>query len=176
MLAAVAGGALEQLDPGRRRRRTWSTEGRAHVEVRGLDLPQGSSLAEDLEATLCCLHGVAWAEVNMVLGRVVVAYDPDGPTLEDLVQVIQATECRHAVGGQRFPKERPEHPADIEGLRRAVVGLGADVAGVWVSAFGQLLRATPFPVELASLVSLADQQRRVRAVLERLGGTPAADL
>jgi cation-transporting ATPase I len=132
-------------------------------------------LAKDLEAALGEIEGVCWAEVNAVLGRVVVTYDPPGPPLENLVEVVETVEARHGVDGQRFPKDRPDHPADIEGLRRAAVALGADVLGLGVSVFGRVLRVTPLPVELAGLVSLADQQPRVRDHLERLVGVPAVD-
>jgi cation-transporting ATPase I len=45
-----------------------------------------------------------------------------------------------------------------------------------VSIFGQLLRATPIPGELASVIALADSQPRVRQLLESRVGLPATDL
>jgi cation-transporting P-type ATPase I len=50
-----------------------------------------------------------------------------------------------------------------------VVGLGASV-------LGQLLRLTPFPVEIVSLVSLAENEPRVRSFLEQHLGVPVTDL
>ncbi|HUJ65292.1 MAG TPA: cation-transporting P-type ATPase [Acidimicrobiales bacterium] len=152
------------------------TEGRAHLEVRGAQQAGHEQLAKDLETALCEVEGVLWAQVNGTVGRVVVAYDPPGPALEELVGVVEAVEAGYDLDGDRLPPDRPEHPADIEPLRRAAVALGADVAGLWVSVFGQLLRATPVPVELAALLSLADQQPRARAFVERLVGAPGADL
>jgi hypothetical protein len=144
--------------------------------VRGIDLPGHEELVKDLEAALCEVEGVCWAAVNSSLGRVVVAYGESGPALDNLIEVVGGVEARYEVGNAPFPKGRPEHPGDIEPLRRAAVALGADVVGLWASVFGQLLRTTPFPVELASLVSLADQQPRVREYLERLLGVPGTDL
>jgi len=150
--------------------------GRAHIEVRAVHLPDHEALVKDLIARLGDIEGVQWAEVNAAIGRVIVDFDPEGPDLGDLLDVVEAVERHHEVVEERFPKDRAEHPADIEPLRRAAVSLGADVAGLTFSVFGQLLRVTPFPVELASLVSLAEQQPRLREFFERMVGAPATDL
>ncbi len=85
-------------------------------------------------------------------------------------------------------RDRPEHPGDIEPLRRQAIALGADAAALGASVFGQLLRAAPFPVELGELQAnrrawertegdLHDSPlaERPRARLGRraLGGSPA---
>ncbi len=175
-LGTLGGSVLDQLNPGRRHRRTWMHGGRAHIEVRAVHLPDHEALVKDLIARLGDIEGVQWAEVNAAIGRVIVDFDPEGPDLGDLLDVVEAVERHHEVVEERFPKDRAEHPADIEPLRRAAVSLGADVAGLTFSVFGQLLRVTPFPVELASLVSLAEQQPRLREFFERMVGAPATDL
>ena len=85
----VIGGALDHLSPGRRRRRSWIGDGKAHIEVRGVSDPKRKSLARDVERALHAVEGVQWAQVNSVAGRVVVAFDPDGPSPEDLIEVIE---------------------------------------------------------------------------------------
>jgi cation-transporting ATPase I len=172
----IAGDALERLNPGRRHRRVWVSEGRAHIEVRAVDRPGHDRLIKDLEAALNAVEGVDWAQVNAVLGRVVVVFDPEGPSLDDLVDEIEAIEEAHEVGDERFPHERPEHPGDLGPLRRDAIALGADVVGLGASVFGQVLRATPFPIELASLVSLVDTEPHLRGFLEQHLGAPATDL
>lgn len=133
-------------------------------------------LVKDLEVALNAIEGVQWAQVNAVLGRVVVAFDPDLSSPEVLLETIREVEEAHEVGNERFPLDRPEHPGDLEPLRRDAIALGADVLGLGASVFGQLLRATPLPVELASLVSLVDNEPRLRGFMEQHLGTPITDL
>jgi cation-transporting ATPase I len=175
-VGALSGEVLAQLDPGRHRRRVWSNRGRAHIEVRGVHLPGHEPLARNLEAALRGVEGVIWAEVNATVGRVVVSFESAGPGLYDLVAVVERVEAGHAIEGEAFPRDRPEHPADVEPQRRATVSLNADAVGLTASVFGQLLRAARVPAELAALVSLAEQQPRVRQAVERLVGAPTADL
>lgn len=144
--------------------------------MRAVYRPGHEQLIKDLEAALNGIEGVQWAQVNAVLGRVVVVFDPDGPSSDDLLEVIEGIEETHEVADDRFPHERPEHPGDFEPLRRDAIALGADVVGLGASVFGQVLRATPFPVELASLVSLVDHEPRLRGFLEHHLGAPVTDL
>lgn len=175
-IGGMAGDALERLNPGRRHRRMWASEGRAHIEVRAVHRSGTGQLVKDLEAALSAVEGVRWAQVNAVLGRVVVVFDPDGPTADDLIEVIEGIEEAHDIGDERFPHERPEHPGDLGPLRRDTIALAADVLGLGASVFGQVLRATPFPIELASLVSLVDTEPHLRGFLEQHLGAPVTDL
>ncbi len=169
-------GRLGQIGEGRRHRRSWTAAGKAHIEVRAVHRTGGDTVARDVERALARLGSVQWAEVNAVVGRVVVAFDPGELSLADLVEVVEGVEEAHQVHGERFPHTRPEHPGDAEPVRRALIGLGADVAGLGAGVFGQLLRATPFPVELASIVSLAENEPRVRRFLEHHVGVHATDI
>ena len=175
--AAVPGAALgAALGSGRRRRRVWEGRGKAHIEVRAVHRAGREALARDVERALHVAEGVRWAQVNAVTGRVVVAFDPDGPSVDDLVGIVEGVEEAHAVQGERFSRERPEHPGDVEPARRQAVAIGADVVALGGSAFGQLLRAAPFPVELGSLVALAENEPRVRGLLEHHAGVALTDL
>ncbi len=138
--------------------------------------PGSEVLVKDLEAALNAVEGVQWAQINAVLGRVVVAFDPELSSPDVLIETISDVEEAHEIGNERFPLDRPEHPGDLEPLRRDAIALGADVLGLGASVFGQLLRATPLPVELASLVSLVDNEPRLRGFMEQHLGTPITDL
>ena len=173
---ALVAGTLGRLSPDRRHRRIWAGHGKAHIEVRGVHRPGREKLAGDVERALRAAKGVHWAQVNAVTGRVIVAFDPDGPSVEDLVDVVEAVEETHDVDDERFPHGRPEHPGDVEPLRRQAVSAGADVVALVGSVFGQVLRAAPLPVELASLVSLAENEPRVRGFLEQHVGLALTDL
>ena len=172
----VIGGALDRLSPGRRRRRSWVGDGKAHIEVRGVNDPKRKILARDVERALHAVEGVEWAQVNAVAGRVVVAFDPDGPSPEDLIEVIERVEEVHEVHKERFSHERPEHPGDIEPVRRQAIAIGADVVALGSGLFGQLLRVTPIPAELGSLVALAENEPRFRHFLEQHLGVALTDL
>ena len=117
-----------------------------------------------------------WAQVNAVAGRVVVAFDPEGPSVEDLLEVVEEVEEAHGVHKVAFSHERPEHPGDIEPLRRQAIAIGADIVALGGGVFSQLLRATPIPAELGSLVALAENEPRVRLFLEQHVGVAATDL
>ena len=162
-------------DPDRRSRRLWVNEGRAHIEVRGVDRAPSESLRAAVKASLERLEGVHWAEINAITGRVAVAFDGEAVDVDDLVETIDEVEEAHDVADERFPAERPEHPGDREALQRNAVAVVADVIGLALSVFGQVLEATPIPAELASIVSLVDSTPRLRRVLEVRLGRPAAD-
>ncbi len=172
---AALGSTLDRLGPGRRRR-LWAGPDRAHIEVRGVHHPGRDALARDVERALEALKGVRWAQVNAVAGRVIVSFGPDGPAIADLVSVIEGVEEAHDIQGERFPQDRPEHPGDIEPLRRQAIAMAADVVALGGSAFGQFLRVTPIPAELGSLVSLAENEPRVRHLFERHVGPAFTDL
>ena len=173
---AALSGVLDRMSPGRRRRRLWVGRGKAHIEVRGVQHPGNEVLARDVERALHAIRGVQWAQVNAVAGRVVVAFDSEDPPIEDVLGVIEGVEEAHDVHTQRFSHERPEHPGDIEPLRRQAIAIGADVVALGGGVFGQLLRATPVPAELGSLVSLVENEPRVRRFFEQHLGLAVTDL
>ncbi|MGZ4489539.1 MAG: HAD-IC family P-type ATPase [Nocardioidaceae bacterium] len=170
--------AAARLMPGRLRfaRRSWVGHDRAHIEVRGAHEVGNEAFSRHLEDELHQVEGVHWAEVNAVVGRVVVAFDGDQVELDDLVEVIEGVEEAHDLHKEPFPEERAEHPGDVEPLHRQLFSVGADVAGLGLSAFGRAARRSPLPAELASLLSLVDSTPRLRALLEARVGDATADL
>ena len=164
---AALGGALDRLSPGRRRRRLWVGVGKAHIEVRGVHDPARKLLVRDVERALHALPGVQRAQVNAVAGRVIVAFDPEGSSTEDLLGVIEGVEEAHDVHNGRFSHERPDHPGDIEPIRRQGIAIGADVVALSGGVLGQLLRAAPIPAEPGSLVALAPRCTGVDARIRR---------
>ncbi len=173
---ATLGPVLDRMSPGRRQRRVWVAGGRAHIEVRAVRSPGRAHVARDFEEALRDVKGVQWAEVNAVLGRVVVVFDPEDVEVGDLVDVVDGVEEAHDVHDERFPHDQPEHPGDFEPIRRNLIAIGADVAGLGTSVAGMLLQLSPFPVELASIVSLADSEPRIRHFLEDRLGLPTTEL
>ena len=113
---------------GRASRRAWVGHGRAHIEVRGLHRPGSEDLAASLKEALEHVRPVRGVEVNAALGRVVVAFDGEEVGLEGLVEVIEEVEELHRVHRERFPHDRPEHPADLEPLQRNLAAMVANPA------------------------------------------------
>jgi len=122
------------------------------------------------------LEGVEWARVNAVLGRVLVGFEPGSVEVSDLVGVVEAVEQGEQIDVERFSLERLEHPGDGDDLRRALASLTADVLGLGLSGFGYALRLSPLPVELASLVTIIDNEPRLRRLAENTFGPSLADV
>ena len=133
--AALAAATRWLPQPGRPRmsRRLWAGHGRAYIEIEGADEPGSEAYARHLEAALRQLDGVRLAEINAVLGRMVVAYDDTGISVESIVDAIEIVEQAHGKRTLGFPHDRPEHPGDVEPLRRQLIAIGADVLGAGVS-------------------------------------------
>ena len=164
------------VSAGRLQRRRWAGHGRAHIEVKGVHQPGNEDVASQVEAELARLRGVHWAEVNAVLGRVIVAFDDGAISVDDLVGVIEGIEEANGLAAERFPHERPDHPADIEAVQRHLYAVGADIAGLGLGLVGRVLRPNQLLAGLASVVSLADATPAVRRTLESRLGHAATDL
>ena len=158
--------------------------GRAHIEVKGIHRPENGMVARRLETALAGLDGVSWAEVNTVAGRVVVAFDGERIDADALSDVIESVEDAHELSDERFPHDRPDHPADREPIQRQLYAIGADAGGlalglagrVAFGQFGRLARRNPLVGEVASLLSLAESTPVLRHALEGRLGRAATDL
>ncbi len=158
------------------RRMTVSEDGHAHIEVRGAHLPEHEALAADAKAAIERLDGVEWAEVDAVVGRLVVVFDPAAIDADDLIGTLETVEELHDVADERFPHDRPDHPADRTPIHLNVFGIAADVAGLGYATAAQALHVIRLPGEIPGLVSVADNAPRVRRFLEGRLGPPTADV
>ena len=87
---------------GRRHRRYWVGDGKAHIEVRAARRPGSERFARQLEAALGRLNGVDWAQVNAVVGRVVVAFDGEAVDSSEILKTIEGVEEAHDLDEERF--------------------------------------------------------------------------
>ena len=161
---------------GRKNRRVAVTGNRAHIEVRGYHQAGRGALHLDVKGALEKLHGVDWAEVDGVLGRVIVLFDPASVNIDDLVETLTEVEEDHDVQAERFPHDRADHPADPEPLQRHTFAIAADVLGLGMATAGQALQLARIPGEVPGFVTLIDGQPRVRRLLEDRLGRPGADM
>jgi cation-transporting ATPase I len=174
LLSALADRLL--APPGRRSRRRWAGHGRAHIEVKGVHRPENAGLARQVEGKLAQLEGVDWAEVNAIVGRVIVAFDDDKLSVDDLIEVIEGVEEAHGIAVEQFPQDRAEHPADAEALRRQVYAIGAGIGGIGLSLVGRVINSSPLLAEAAPVASAVEATPALRRLLERPLGDATADL
>jgi cation-transporting P-type ATPase I len=147
-----------------------------HIEVRAGRRAAGAAMAHELQDALQAVKGVHWAEVNGVLGRVIVSFEEGEVDPDELVGIVASVEEASGVHEERFGHDRAEHPADHIGSRRALTALVADVGGLGVSLAGTALRLSPIPVEAASIFSLVDGVPRARHLLEERLGPSVTDV
>jgi cation-transporting P-type ATPase I len=168
-VAAVrrAGQALQSFAT-RGGRHVWQRPRRAHIETR-IPAAQAARLEKALEA----ISGVAWAGWNGPLGHVIVDFDEDATDLATLIAAV--VELEHEL------RSEPDHaalahPADDRRPAALIAEIGVDAVALTGSLWGQLLRWTPLPVELASAVTFIESQTGVRQFVERRVGRAVSDL
>jgi cation-transporting P-type ATPase I len=166
-LSARAG--LANLIGARGQRRVWSQSGRAYVEVRGLATGSGGArLRRVLRTAMHRLDGVTTAEVNAVTGEVVVAYDEEKITLDQLVRTVEEIEDAQGVPDEIFPGHG--HPADPETLTAELLALATDGVTFALAITGRLVRFPRMNRAVRLIFSTLDSQPRLRRQVEsRLG-------
>lgn len=159
----------------RSHRRLWLKNGRAHIEIKGMESKDFESLCRKIERDLNNLSGVNWAEVNPLVGRVIVDFSISKIDLDAIVEIVEQAESQLGYSKEGFDLKRPEYPGDLEPIIREISAIVADVGGIGFSLFGRVLQSSPIPIELASIVSLIDSEPRLRNALEARFGVPMVD-
>ncbi|KAA1249361.1 cation-translocating P-type ATPase [Mycobacterium simiae] len=186
---AVAGGAAAaaELLGGERPRRTWSGNGRAWIELRLPEGPRSTEYTAALEKTIASTAGVARTQVNWPLSRLVVDVDASGPTVKELVAMVEAVErvfVEPASQDDQNSESGPEKvvlapatdlPGDGAELVNRVSLLGAKVVALGVSAVLQVAHLPRLPRMFAAATTFAEAQPDVRKVFERAFGRARAD-
>lgn len=163
----VPGELTEALRFGRR---ACVRDGRALIEVRSGAPGLGGRLTEALEAC----HGVRWARLNAPLHQVIVGLEEDGPPLAELVEVVSRAEREYPSEATRSAPDGS--PVDRAAVERAALAVAATGAGLVMSAAGTALRLARLPAEFGSVVTVIDNQPRLRGALEAVAGRAATDL
>lgn len=189
-LRMVVGGgaaAAAELLGGERPRRRWAGNGRGWIELRVPDESRTADFAAFLEKTIGSTAGVSRTQVNWPLSRLVVDIEENGPTIEQLVQMVTAIERVFAAAIDRSEpcgESEPAKPArlpgiDIPGDGAEVVNrlslLAAKVASLGLTAALQVARAPRLPRVFAAVTTFAEAQPDVRRVFERSLGRARAD-
>ncbi|GAA0330334.1 cation-translocating P-type ATPase [Actinoallomurus spadix] len=168
--AAALRAAIETVEE----RRVHRGEERTSIRVRGLHRPDRAGMASDLTAGLNGIAGVRRAEVNGVLGIVMVVHDGDVPVAA-LTEVVDAVENRHGAAAE--PYAAHPDPGHRQAVLRETALTAAYAAGATAAIAGRfVLRAVPIPPAVGTLVAMADSTPQVRERLTRLIGRPATDV
>ncbi len=164
-------------------RRHWHGDGRAWIEVRGLDGPGGAELGDAVLEALRDLPGVATVALNRPLARVVVEYHADDQaaagsgaavTLADLCSAVGAAEkSAGAASGERTGTGSLPGDGLLLATRGAMVGVNAAALGIAVT--GRALRWPGGPAVVGAAASLANYQPWVRRLIEDRIGAEATD-
>jgi cation-transporting P-type ATPase I len=185
----IAGGtaAASELLGGERPRRQCSGNGRAWIELRVPDASRSDEYAAVVEKTIAGTAGVTRTQVNWPLSRLVVDIGENGPTVEELVRMVEAIECTFAPPIDQAdvsPESQSDNsfrlpvidiPGDAEEVVNRMSLLGAKVVSLGVTTVLQVMRAPRLPRAFAAATTFAEAQPDVRRVFERTLGRGRAD-
>ncbi|MGW3473574.1 heavy-metal-associated domain-containing protein, partial [Saccharopolyspora sp. NPDC000995] len=174
IVAPVA--AAAQSITGLGRRRAWSSQGRAHVEVRGVHQPGVEEAGEQIVRRLEKVPGVAWVEINAAVGRMVIGHDPDLVGIAELVGVVEDAEADAGLGEEPFAAVSASHPDNPAKVIAEATVLGANLTGAAVAMGARMLPLPALPPSVPALVSTGESVSRVRGPLETRIGKTATDL
>ncbi|MCO5973275.1 cation-translocating P-type ATPase [Actinoallomurus soli] len=168
--AAALRAAIETVE----QRRVHRAGRRTSIRVRGLHHPGREGMASDLVTAMSEVAGVRRAEVNGVLGVVMVAHDGDVP-VDALTGVVDAVEDRYDAAGE--PYAAHPDPGHRQAVLRETALTAAYAAGATAAITGRfVLRAVPIPPAVGTLIAMADSTPQVRERLTRLIGRAATDV
>lgn len=167
-------GGMTDLIGGRKRRRVWSQDGRAYIEVRRISVKETRTLHKAVARTLNGLEGVHWAEINAVTGEVLVAFDEGTVSASLLVDTVEAVEDAHGGCQEQFPDHG--HPADPAPLAAETIALAADWVAFGLATAGRVARWPRVPRAARVGLAVIDSQPRLRRKMEARLGRRGTDL
>lgn len=155
------------------RRRVHRADGRTSFRVRGVHRPGSEDMCRDLCEQLLGIAGVARAEVNAVLGLVLVVHGDEVP-VDALVEVVEQAEERHGLGAEPFA--RHADPGHRPAVAREIILALAYLTGAGTAVAGTLINRRVIPPAVGTAMAMADATPQVRDLLDRRIGHTATDL
>ncbi|GAA4693896.1 cation-translocating P-type ATPase [Pseudonocardia yuanmonensis] len=144
---------------------------RVHLPLRGVHTDPDAAVRA--EAGIARHEAVRRAEVNAVLGTVMVEFDPGSAGEAEIERVVRAVEQDSGLAeAPRSGREHPGHPA--RALREAAL-VGLHTTGLLYTAIGRAVPVLPITVP-GSIVALIDATPRLRGVLAQALGEAATDV
>jgi cation-transporting ATPase I len=153
--------------------------GRAWIEVRGLDGADGAEVGRVVLDAVRAQPAVTLARLNYPLSRVVVDIDDDKTSLRELCRVVEDAEKRANRAATRVDGQRAPRPAPLPGdgllLATRMATVGANAAGLGAAVVGRALRWPRLPNTVEAAVAVVSWQPRLRHLLEDRIGKSATD-
>jgi magnesium-transporting ATPase (P-type) len=160
-------------------RHSWRGKGRAWIEVRGLDGPDGAELGRAVVDAIRARPGVSSVSVNRPLSRIVIGLSAGQNSLRELCRDVDEAEKRWrsssnvtALHGDARPKPLP---GDGLLLATNALGVGATAVGVGAAFAGRALQWPRLFDGVEAVVVAVDYQPRLRRLLEDRLGHSATD-
>ncbi|HEY8374224.1 MAG TPA: HAD-IC family P-type ATPase [Pseudonocardiaceae bacterium] len=156
--------------------RAWTTEGRAHLTVRGVHLPGSESAAQALAQRLRRLPGVHQVEINAPMGRAVVHFDESTTDVARLLDEVRSAEQDLGLDDQPHTPAEDTHPANPAAALRHAAAVTVNLAGAGLTMAARLLGPRLLPPVVPAAVTVVDTTPRLRGFLEHRLGRHVTDL
>ncbi len=170
-MAAPVAHAVDTLLASPSQRRMSRSEERVHLELRGTH-ESGTDIARAVENRLNDRTGVHDAEVNAVLGRVVVDHDSQLVDVDQLAGIVAEVEAEYGLDQHGPAPGSAAHPANADTLLREVGALGTSLVGLGYASIGAVLPVPGVSPLVPAVTSLVDSVPWLRTQCrDRLGPT-----
>jgi cation-transporting P-type ATPase I len=156
-------------------RHSWRGNGRAWIEVRGLDGPDGAELGLLVVAAVRALPGVTSVSLNRPLSRVVVGLQGNQTSVRELCRAVDDAEKRCRSVNENKVARPKALPGDGVLLVARAATVGANAAGIGVSIVGRRLLWPRMPSAVGAANSLLNYQPALKRIVENALGQPATD-
>ncbi|NMH93700.1 HAD-IC family P-type ATPase [Pseudonocardia bannensis] len=155
---------------------TYAAADRAHIPVRGVHREDAEPVAAQLEQWLVEHDGVSRAELNAVLGQVVIEYDPGRLSVRELAGLVGEAERRFGLAAEpRAPAGRA-HPGAPAAVLWEALGVALNLGGLGYTAVTRPVPMRTLGSVLPPVLGMVDATPRLRSLAERVLGRPGAYL
>jgi cation-transporting ATPase I len=144
--------------------------------LRAVESPLQQAYVESALSALRGLEGVETVTCLLGVGRVVVVFNRERVSLDEIIETLDDAEVALAVDDRPFGTRRTDHPADIEPVDSDLLMIATDVASLGVAGVGRLLHLPVAPVQLdvTALLTVVSYVPWLRAMVEERLQSPAA--
>ncbi len=160
-------------------RHSWRGKGRAWIEVRGLDGPDGAELGRIVVDALTGRPGVKSVSLNRPLSRAVIELNGEQASLRQLCKNIDEAEKHWRAIDNVEVRRSDARPKPLPGdgllLATNALGVGATAVGVGAAFAGRILVWPRLFDGVEAIVVAVDYQPRLRRLLEDRLGHSATD-
>lgn len=137
--------------------------------------PGAEEAVTDLLRTLSTVDGVRGAELNAVLGRVVVSHDSEVVSGTELARVVAEVERAWELDRCEQAAASAVHPANAAPRLRELAAITTQLVGLGYTVVGKVLPVRAVSPVASALMSLVDSSPRMRAAAEAGLGRPVTD-